>query len=523
MRTDKFPDFAGLVSELHAENVRVILWATSMVNVENPDYDECVQNQYLVRNGKGIVRPLKWWHGSGGLLDYSNPEAVSWWHSKMNQVLDVGVDGFKCDGTDPYILEYQLTTGALGFNDQPLTYDQYSEFYYGDFFNYTRTVRGKEGLIMSRPIDCADSVDVGCIPMSPKYVMYSGWMGDDDASFQGLRSCARKVIYSAHAGYMNFGCDIGGYRGIDVSQKELFIRWFQLGAFLPLMENGGGGEHRPWMYDDETVDIYRKYVLEHYKLVPYMLTTGNQATERGISSITPLSPPDTENPLHHPEPTTFSYLLGKDLLIHPVITSKDSRNPEITSGNSTVADDDQSMNHVRMTFPDDEATEWLNYFHPNNKRMIEKGGTVVNRAVPLADYAVYVRRGALMSLQPANGNMETEGDYVTSPIVFTWFAPQVPEDAAIAVSTEVREFDGHGLTADVSLDKTGAFVGTVSAHDIYSSGFDIVGITKPSDVKIEGGVGCMHEYIAIDNTLSVRCGNIKSGVRVTAAGVNNAF
>jgi len=34
----------------------------------------------------------------------------------------------------------------------------------------------------------------------------------------------------------------------------------QLGAFCPLMENGGEGEHRPWMYDNETLEIYRNFV-----------------------------------------------------------------------------------------------------------------------------------------------------------------------------------------------------------------------------------------------------------------------
>jgi hypothetical protein len=33
----------------------------------------------------------------------------------------------------------------------------------------------------------------GCTPFSPYNVMYSGWMGDDDASFLGLRACAHKV------------------------------------------------------------------------------------------------------------------------------------------------------------------------------------------------------------------------------------------------------------------------------------------------------------------------------------------
>ena len=112
-----------------------------MINVEDPDYQMCVDKKYLIRNSFGFVRPMKWWHGSGGLLDYSNPEAVAWWHSKMDQVLDAGVDGFKCDGTDPYIIEYTLTGGAYGYQDQVITYPQYAHMYYRDFLYYTREKR----------------------------------------------------------------------------------------------------------------------------------------------------------------------------------------------------------------------------------------------------------------------------------------------------------------------------------------------------------------------------------------------
>jgi len=44
--------------------------------------------------------------------------------------------------------------------------------------------------------------------------------------------------------------------------KDALIRWAQLGAFSPVMENGGGGEHRPWMFDEETTDIFVAAILE---------------------------------------------------------------------------------------------------------------------------------------------------------------------------------------------------------------------------------------------------------------------
>jgi hypothetical protein len=111
---------------------------------------------------------------------------------------------------------------ALGYQNQSLTYRDYANYYYRDFFYYTREKRGDIGLIMSRPVDCQlDKIASLCTPYSPRDVMLSGWVGDDDATFNGLRGCMRKAIFSAWDGYTNYGCDIGGYRGQDESDKEV--------------------------------------------------------------------------------------------------------------------------------------------------------------------------------------------------------------------------------------------------------------------------------------------------------------
>jgi alpha-glucosidase (family GH31 glycosyl hydrolase) len=62
----------------------------------------------------------------------------------------------------------------------------------------------------------------------------------------------------------------------------VFIRWAQVGAFSPLMENGGDGEHRPWIFDNdtgnnETTEIYADLVNTHLSLAPYLYQSGNNA------------------------------------------------------------------------------------------------------------------------------------------------------------------------------------------------------------------------------------------------------
>ncbi|CAI8035554.1 Myogenesis-regulating glycosidase [Geodia barretti] len=256
---EKYPNATTMVDFFHSKDIKIILWATSMIDTDSTNYDEANSKGYLIRDVLGKEAVFSWWHGKGGLLDYTNPDAVDWWHHQMDKALVYGIDGWKCDGTDPYILELILPLGKRGI----VTRKQYSDAYYGDFFNYTRKQRGNETLIMSRP---ADGFGPIFLDFSPHYVMYSGWVGDDDPTFDGLESALKSYLQSAWANFANFGSDIGGYRSGSGSlgrTKELFIRWAQLGAFSPLMENGGNMEHRPWKFDttNQTLDIYRNWFL----------------------------------------------------------------------------------------------------------------------------------------------------------------------------------------------------------------------------------------------------------------------
>ena len=47
------------------------------------------------------------------MLDYFNPAGLAWWHTQLDLLLDHGADGWKIDGTDPYILE-MVTPRAYG-------------------------------------------------------------------------------------------------------------------------------------------------------------------------------------------------------------------------------------------------------------------------------------------------------------------------------------------------------------------------------------------------------------------------
>lgn len=61
---------------------------------------------------------------------------------------------------------------------------------------------------MSRPVDCQGA----CYNFSPREVVLSGWVGDDEPTWEGFQFCINKMAYSSWQKYPNFGCDMAGYK-----------------------------------------------------------------------------------------------------------------------------------------------------------------------------------------------------------------------------------------------------------------------------------------------------------------------
>ncbi|KAG2392367.1 hypothetical protein C9374_012619 [Naegleria lovaniensis] len=384
----KFPNFYQFVKQLHSMNVKVICWTTSVVDTDSPNYNEGKQKGYYLNDGETV----KWWHGRGSFIDYSNPDAVNWWHKQLDNVLILnqtdkeGIDGWKCDGTDPYVYEFIYIYGKKGH----ISEREYADMYYRDFFYYTKQVRG-DGLIMARPVD--SYFGKVFLDFAPRDVVFSGWVGDQDPTFQGMQDALLNMFHSAWNKYVGFGSDIGGYRGGQKRELAVFIRWFQMGAFNSLMENGGDGPHEPWNYDDATTNvtsIYRKYVHIHYELNPFFYSTGIAAYNNHQSIMNPLASWTLFTP------DTWSYILGKDILVTPMLSASPN---------------------VVVTFP---TGKWIDYF--NHDVVFDASGPAVFNYSTFEQFPVFYRAGSIIPLNITTdyvntfGNSKTHGGYLTLAI-----------------------------------------------------------------------------------------------------------
>jgi alpha-glucosidase (family GH31 glycosyl hydrolase) len=121
------------------------------------------------------------------------------------------------------------------------------------------------------------------------------------------------------------------------------------------MENGGGGEHRPWIFDQETEDIYRQLVHYRYQMLPYLMQHSETYYNESRSLM------DFFNK------TDYSYLLGPDLFVAPFLVEGTS---------------------ITVNFP--EGSNWV-YLYDNAQ--VFTGGTQATLTVPYTEYPVFIRQG----------------------------------------------------------------------------------------------------------------------------------
>lgn len=88
----KFPDMGGLVAQMHATGINVILWATSMIDTDSSNYGVAVNSSFAIQNAVKETANFTWWHGTGVLLDYFGDSARSWWETQLDNVLSLGIE-----------------------------------------------------------------------------------------------------------------------------------------------------------------------------------------------------------------------------------------------------------------------------------------------------------------------------------------------------------------------------------------------------------------------------------------------
>lgn len=379
----RYHDFDQLVADLHARDVRVVVWITQMVNSYSMDlemggdtYDGASPNfaegqtcKFFVDEGDTYV----WWKGTGAGVDFFNAHARSWWHRQQDAILDRGIDGWKLDFGDNYILSTTIDTAA-----GPKPHQDYTEAYYHDYLTYARGRRGPEFVTMTRGWDQS-------YQFAPK--LYArpedspiAWAGDNRRDWVGLADALNTMFMSARAGYVVVGSDIGGYLDLDdVTQvpvpasQTTFARWTAVGALSPFMQLHGRANLTPWTIPerpDETVTLYRYWSKLHHELVPFFYSLTEEAYAGGPALLDPVGDQASWA-------GDFRYTLGGVLLVAPILDDTGVRDVALPAG-----------------------ARWYDWWASDTTPAIDGGTTLPQYdATDRSKVPLFVRQGAILPMQ----------------------------------------------------------------------------------------------------------------------------
>ena len=382
----RWPDPATMNRQLHAMNVTTLLSVWPHFAPGTQFYDMLLKNGWLIHTPDG--KPDMGWTKDviGPNLDTTNPEAAKWWWEKIRDryVKPYGFDYLWLDETEPDIDPandmFWVGSGTRFYNVFPLFHTaSVYEGFRRDFGDNRRV------MILSRAAylgaqrngtvfwssDIVSTWDMlkRSIPAGLNFT--ASGMPYWDTDIAGFFSPAIPGDYHAEHKPLIEGSDVRATIGNYEDYPELFVRWFEWGAFQPVMRAHGERNHNEvWSYGKQAEPILAKYLKLRYQLLPYTYSVAYRSYQTGAPYMRALFMDFPEDPKAANIPD--EYMFGPAFLVAPVT--------------------EQGATHRTVYLP--AGCDWYNYW--TNERL--HGGQTIVADAPIDTLPLFVKAGSIVPL-----------------------------------------------------------------------------------------------------------------------------
>jgi alpha-D-xyloside xylohydrolase len=377
----KWPDPVGMNKELHAMNFHTMISVWPRFIPEDRYYATVLKNGWFMHLKDGTPTNGLPYDRAGSDIDTTNPDAATWYWKviRENYVAD-GFDSFWADETEPDVVPtdsyFKIGPGTEYFNVYPL-------FHTAAFYNGIRKDMPERALILAR-----DSY-LGAQRNGTIF-----WSSDISGNWDTLKRQIPTGINFAASGMPYWSTDIGGWQYLPGYHKpertplidpsdaraevghyddypELYVRWFEYGAFQPnFRTHGSRPENEVWSYGKQAEPILEKYLRLRYELMPYIYSLGYFSNRTGAPFMRGLFMDFGADP--KVADIGDEYMFGPALLVAPVT--------------------DQGMTTRPVYLP--AGTDWYNFW--TNERL--HGGQTVTAEAPIDRIPLFVRAGSILPL-----------------------------------------------------------------------------------------------------------------------------
>ncbi len=296
---DRFKDPKGMLDQMKRDGFHTCLWQLPYFTPKNRFFREIVDGGMAVKNAAGSL-PYE-----DAVLDFTNPKTVSWYQSKIEGLMKLGVATIKCDFGEaaPYDGFYHNGRGGLyEHNLYPVRYNK-------ALWEQVERSHPGEGVIWAR------SAWAG----SQRYALH--WGGDAATTNTGMLGDLRGGLSFGLSGFSFWSHDMGGF--VTASPEDIYRRWLPFGFLSSHTRAHGAPPTEPWLISESFTKAFRQAAEMKYKLMPYVYAQAKDCTERGLPMVRALLVEFPDDPgawLVEDE-----YMFGSQILVAPLLESGNSR------------------------------------------------------------------------------------------------------------------------------------------------------------------------------------------------------
>ena len=324
-----WPDPKAMIEELKSMGIQLMVSIWPTVETDSENYEEMLENGYLIRCDRGVDTSFIFLDKKTLPFDATNPEARGYvWAKVKEHYYDAGVRLFWLDEAEPEYNIYDFDNYRYYSGPCLQTGNIYPSCYSQAFYDGMKAA-GQTNIVNLVRCAWAGSQKYGALV----------WSGDIPSTFGSMKNQLAAGLNMGIAGIPWWTTDIGGFYGGDPTNpefQELFIRWFQWGAFCPVMRlhgdreprqpqygtTGGyfcasGADNEVWSYGPEAFEICKKYLRLREEMRDYTRKLMEEAHTKGLPLMRAMFVEFPDDPVCWE--LEEQYMYGDKYLVAPIL------------------------------------------------------------------------------------------------------------------------------------------------------------------------------------------------------------
>ena len=390
----RFPDPLGMTRELHALGVRLMVSIWPTMRPGGDDWRELVDRGQLL--------------GNQATYNAFDPAArATFWCQADRGLFSHGIDAWWSDCTEPFEADWAGAVKPEPEERLRINTDEAKRYLDPELINAYSLVHS-QGLYEGQRSVCREkrvmNLTRSAFPGQQRFATVT-WSGDVSASWETLRRQIADGLNFCATGMPYWTTDVGGYfaarrpelwfwagdfdDGVDdLGYRELYLRWFQYAAWLPMLRSHGTDTPREiWRFGspgETTYDALVHALRRRYRLLPYIYSLAGWTTQRAYTMLRSL-------PFDFPDDVRThglgdQFLLGPAFLVCPVST------PMAYAPGSRPLDGASLTRRVYLP----AGADWFDLATDE----LLGGGQEIHAAAPLERIPVFVRAGSIVPMGP---------------------------------------------------------------------------------------------------------------------------